>query len=1031
MKITLISFLFGMALLCAPAKAQTTLSAGDIAFVCYVSNGSPDSVSFVVLKKSGIEAGTVIHFTDNGWIPMQYGGPAYRTGEGVTSWTANRKVIYGEVVQLWLGSTAVLGASTGTCKNVFSSISMSTSGDQLFAFQGGTWPNPGKLIAGLHFNRLAITQDAAWDSSATNTNSSGFPRTASGAKSNELLEAKAGLWVRDFAASATTRARAAYWVGVDSSDYYSEDPYTMLLNINNPKNWRGFINSSSAVRTWPLVSTIAKPALKVSVAVRNVACNGGNTGYAQVYPTGGSGNYTYSWSPVSGTHPMIDFLSAGTYTCLITDDYGATISAQAVVTQGSALSIEVLSVKPSCNGLPNGEIEVKANGGTGDYQFQWTPGNLSGKKQSSLKSGEYRLIVSDQNNCIQQKFFMVKAGEVPGINLSPFPGLCAGQSHTLTEATPVGGIYSGPGVNNGVFKSDSNGTFAISYTATSVDGCTSVASQNITVKSPPPIELLEPEPICIAAESFNLKLCDNDSGVYSGTGVSDNRFFPALAGSGRHQIQYQLSYLNGCKSTGTTEIEVLEQHQPEIKNQGDSVLCSDESTVLKANQLVRWFRDSVFTGVEDTLLSTELGGTYSARLIDSSCALPSNTLIVVANESPKPQIEFEGRGSLCADSSLLIFTQPGAQYSWFKDSVPLLNETSHLLRIDTSGSYFVSVEDSLGCKGTSAPVFFKEGDRLALHCNGPTSFCQGDSVLLSCSPATSFSWFNNGIAQNVASGKFWAKANGDFLVYATDSEGCQGQASISITVYPKPNPAIDVVGKDAFCQGGVCKLTLHNLKSYQWYKDGVRIPGASYSSYVNREAGNFYAKVIDFKGCKGVSQNKEIRVHKKPDVRLSVVPFIGLNNGDSAAVEVPDAPDTQWQWYYNDSVTVFATSNAIHVRNPGRYWVRATSGAQCQSTSYKVLVYVYGTHQLRTTGTEDLSVLNVELFPIPTDGPLYLNTPSKGMVEVLGVNGEVLHRQQLNSGMNLIQLEQLSAGRYLIRVFDELGRAAIRSVEIL
>ena len=61
----------------------TTLSVGDIAIVHYDS--STDAFSFVFLRD--VEAGTVVNFTDNGWLAA--GG--FRPGEGTVTYTAPRQ----------------------------------------------------------------------------------------------------------------------------------------------------------------------------------------------------------------------------------------------------------------------------------------------------------------------------------------------------------------------------------------------------------------------------------------------------------------------------------------------------------------------------------------------------------------------------------------------------------------------------------------------------------------------------------------------------------------------------------------------------------------------------------------------------------------------------------------------------------------------------------------------------------------------------------------------------------------------------
>ncbi len=65
-------------------SAQTILNAGDIAIVG-INTDNPDDFAFVLL--TDIESGTVINFTDNGWLAA--GG--FRTGEGIKAYTCSIK----------------------------------------------------------------------------------------------------------------------------------------------------------------------------------------------------------------------------------------------------------------------------------------------------------------------------------------------------------------------------------------------------------------------------------------------------------------------------------------------------------------------------------------------------------------------------------------------------------------------------------------------------------------------------------------------------------------------------------------------------------------------------------------------------------------------------------------------------------------------------------------------------------------------------------------------------------------------------
>lgn len=127
--------------------SQTTLSAGDIAILQYNSDGSTGTevVKFLVLNS--IESGTTINFTDNGW----YSDNTFRTTEGVDAWVAASDYKCGDVVTF-----------------TFTNISLTTSGDQILAYQG-TLASPTFIYALNCSNRTPETN--GWQTSYTTSSS--------------------------------------------------------------------------------------------------------------------------------------------------------------------------------------------------------------------------------------------------------------------------------------------------------------------------------------------------------------------------------------------------------------------------------------------------------------------------------------------------------------------------------------------------------------------------------------------------------------------------------------------------------------------------------------------------------------------------------------------------------------------------------------------------------------------------------------------------------------------------------------------
>jgi hypothetical protein len=128
-----------------PAATATTtqgvslLQPGDIGII-ECSSTDPDKFSFVTFKQ--LVAGTVIRFTDNGFTNPT----AVRTGEGFLVYTAPTVIAPGTVVS-WYSGMNITG--TGWNTGSPSGFAISTSGDQIFAYQG-TWGTDQTMICGVN-----------------------------------------------------------------------------------------------------------------------------------------------------------------------------------------------------------------------------------------------------------------------------------------------------------------------------------------------------------------------------------------------------------------------------------------------------------------------------------------------------------------------------------------------------------------------------------------------------------------------------------------------------------------------------------------------------------------------------------------------------------------------------------------------------------------------------------------------------------------------------------------------------------------
>ena len=181
------------------------------------------------------------------------------------------------------------------------------------------------------------------------------------------------------------------------------------------------------------VTQPATPITVTSANITQVLCNGSASGAIDITVAGGTPPYSYQWSTTSGALIVINSedqfgLVKGSYQVRITDVLGCFIEAGPYIITEPALPMVVSvvdKVHVSIPGESTGAIEVDVTGGSGNYTYLWErtapvvnvlPGSVV--RQSGLSAGVYRVIVTDQNGCVQvlENIIITEPGQPLTIN---------------------------------------------------------------------------------------------------------------------------------------------------------------------------------------------------------------------------------------------------------------------------------------------------------------------------------------------------------------------------------------------------------------------------------------------------------------------------------------------------------------------------------------------------------------------------------------------------------------------------------------
>ena len=256
----------------------------------------------------------------------------------------------------------------------------------------------------------------------------------------------------------------------------SAGTYTLTV-----KDANGCTTSATATITQPANALIAT--IPTSTAI---LCNGAATGTATVNVSGGTGPYTYSWAPGSGTTATISNLSAGTYTAIVQDANGCITTDTITLKQSPILTTTIpASTNVLCFGGNTGSANASASGGLSPYTYSWAPGGQTTAAISNLSAGTYTITVTGNNGCTSTASVTITQAAQINCSIPSSTNVnCNGGATGSATATASGGVtpytynWSSGGGSNASASNLSAGTYTVAVN--DANGCASTASVTIT-----------------------------------------------------------------------------------------------------------------------------------------------------------------------------------------------------------------------------------------------------------------------------------------------------------------------------------------------------------------------------------------------------------------------------------------------------------------------------------------------------------------------------------------------------------------------
>ena len=272
---------------------------------------------------------------------------------------------------------------------------------------------------------------------------------------------------------------------------------------------------------------IVEPMQIANVTINSPTCIDNMDGSIFVEIENGVSPYLYSWSPTGGTDAFLENLSTGTYTLIVTDQTGFSITDSFTVVPPLPISVGSQVPDLTCTDS-TGTVNLSAQNGLMPYTFSLNGENNTTGSFDDFAAGFYDFAVIDANGCSATGDFIIEELSFPDITISGDTFTCNGVINLTTQGDlgDLTWFLDGIDLNNNQSMLTATESGIYSVTLVNSDECSAESAIEIVIVSEINIDLsIEQEEYCVNDTVF-LNPVGNGGGSYDW--LSNNIEFDTL-----------------------------------------------------------------------------------------------------------------------------------------------------------------------------------------------------------------------------------------------------------------------------------------------------------------------------------------------------------------------------------------------------------------------------------------------------------------------------------------------------------------------
>lgn len=504
---------------------------------------------------------------------------------------------------------------------------------------------------------------------------------------------------------------------------------------------------------------------------------------------------------------------------------------------------------------------------------------------------------------------------------------------------------------------------------------------------------------------------------------------------------------NGCPATSTTTTVALSPLDDATFAYASNTICIGSANSTPTTTVTGVFSstpvglDFVSTSTGEIDMSTTVVGVYTITYTTNAGCSNTSSQTVTITTSPEAGFEYANASYCASGGSILPTFDAGASGGTFSVTPAglTLDPASGSINLNTSNAGTYVVTNTIAAAGACAA----SSDNTTITINAiPTAVITGNGVICNAVGETNSTtltialsgngpWdftYSDGTTPTTVTGhatstySFTTSTAGTYTVVSVEDANCSNVGSGSVSVSVNANPTVTLSGIPTICANSTANALTQGLPAGGTYS-GPGVTGSSFNPTGLSTGTIVQYAFTDGLGCSGTA-SASITIEDAPTVTIAPVTQTLCANTTPVTLTATPAGGS----FSGPGITpngVFTPSQAGVGSHVITYTANSAGGCSASGT---ITVQVESCASLIES-----NLLSIHLIPNPTDGLIELNYDETLLtikqVTVHSIEGRRIGVISLAPGSNIVSVESLPAGMYVMNIETNLGIVSERFIK--